>query len=339
MTPEIFTLLKILGFSTISFILALAITPSIYGQILKNGRKKTREFLDFHSSKNGTPTMGGIIIWITVLIVIFTTFFLAKIFPETFSKFNFLTRPQTYLPVGTLIFAALLGLFDDILVNLEKKLLRVKTKLIIFSLAGLVGGLWFHSKLGWQEIHVPFVGNFAIDGWYIPLFIFIFIGASFSANETDGLDGLLGGVMAIVFFMYTIITFALGKYELAIFCATIVGALIAFLWFNIYPAKFFMGDTGSVMLGITTGTIAMLTDTVLLLPFFMFVPVIETLSVIIQITSIKLRSGKKIFLFTPLHHHFEKLGWPEMQITMRFWIINGVVSSIGLLIFFLDRQL
>ncbi|MBI3631614.1 MAG: phospho-N-acetylmuramoyl-pentapeptide-transferase [Candidatus Staskawiczbacteria bacterium] len=265
---------------------------------MKYGRKKTREFLDFHSSKNGTPTMGGIIIWLTVLIVIFVTFFLAKIFPNTFSKFNFLTRPQTYLPVGTLIFAALLGLFDDILVNLEKKLLRVRSKLVIFSLAGLVGGY-----------------------------------------ETDGLDGLLGGVMAMVFFMYTIITFALGKNELAIFCATIVGALIAFLWFNVYPARFFMGDTGSVMLGITAGTIAMLTNTVLLLPFFMFIPVVETLSVIIQIASIKLRAGKKVFLFTPIHHHFEKLGWPETQITMRFWIINGVVSAIGLLLFVLDRHL
>ncbi|MBI3458742.1 hypothetical protein HY061_00560 [Candidatus Azambacteria bacterium] len=339
MNTEIFTLLKILGFSTVSFLLAMSITPLINSQLMKYGRKKTREFLDFHSSKNGTPTMGGIIIWLTVLIVIFVTFFLAKIFPDTFSKFNFLTRPQTYLPVGTLIFAALLGLFDDILVNLEKKLLRVKSKLIIFSLAGLVGGYWFHYKLGWDSIHIPFYGNFNIDGWYIPLFIFIIIASSFSANETDGLDGLLGGVMAIVFFMYTLVTFALGKYELAIFCATIVGALIAFLWFNIYPARFFMGDTGSVMLGITAGAIAMLTNTIFLLPFFMFIPMIETLSVIIQIASIKLRAGKKVFLFTPIHHHFEKLGWPETQITMRFWIINGVVSSIGLLLFVLERQL
>lgn len=338
MRLELFVLLKILGFSTASFIMALLITPFVWSIISQYGQKKTRKFLDFHNHKNGIPTMGGIIIWLTTVFLILLIFILSRINPTNFEKLNFLTRPQTYLPLGTLLFAGLIGLLDDILGILKKKLLTIKYKIAIFTTAGLIGAWWFHYKLEWSEIHIPFFGNFPIDGWYIPIFIFIIVATAFSANETDGLDGLLGGVMAIVFFIFTIIAFVTNKYDLAIFCASISGALIAFLWFNVYPAKFFMGDTGSVALGITAGVIAMLTDTALLLPLIMFIPFIETVSVIIQIASVKIW-GKKVFLFTPLHHHFEKLGWPETQITMRFWIINGITSAIALTFFFLDRQI
>jgi len=338
MNDKIFTLLKILGFSTTSFLIAVILTPIVYRLIKAYGEKETRKFLDFHSHKDGTPTMGGVIIWVTAIFIIAATFFLSKIAPAIFQKFNFLTRPQTYLPLATLTFAAVIGLLDDILGILKKNWLKVRHKLVIFTGAGLVGAWWFFAKLEWQSIHVPFFGDFFIDGWYIPLFVFVIVGSAFSANETDGLDGLLGGVMMIAFSVYTIISFVTGKYELAIFCGVIVGALLAFLWSNVYPARFFMGDTGSVALGITIGVIAMLTNTVLLLPFFIFIPVLETVSVIIQISSIKL-FRRKVFLFTPLHHHFEKLGWPETQITMRFWIINGIASAIGLLLFILDKQL
>ena len=166
--------------------------------------------------------------------------------------------------------------------------------------------------------------------------MFIIIATAFSANETDGLDGLLGGVSLFAFGALTIVSFVLGRFDLAAMSGAIIGALLAFLWFNIPPAKFFMGDTGSMALGITLGVMTMLTNTTFLLPFFAIILVIESSSVIIQVTSKKLFK-RKIFLSTPIHHHFEAIGWPESQVTMRFWIISVVSMGIGLVIFFIDR--
>ncbi|PIP46646.1 MAG: hypothetical protein COX15_00100 [Candidatus Colwellbacteria bacterium CG23_combo_of_CG06-09_8_20_14_all_42_19] len=166
--------------------------------------------------------------------------------------------------------------------------------------------------------------------------MFIIISSAFSSNEADGLDGLLGGISLFAFGALTAVAFALGRFDLAVMGGAIVGALLAFLWNNIYPAKFFMGDTGSMALGITLGVMTMLTNTVFLLPFFAIILVIEALSVIAQVTSKKLLK-KKVFLSAPIHHHFEALGWPESQVTMRFWIISVVFVALGLVIFFLDR--
>jgi phospho-N-acetylmuramoyl-pentapeptide-transferase len=163
--------------------------------------------------------------------------------------------------------------------------------------------------------------------------------SAFSANETDGLDGLLGGVSLFAFLALVAVSFALHRYDLAAFCGAMIGALLAFLWSNIYPAKFMMGDTGSMSLGITIGIVAMLTNTALLLPFFAVIMVIESLSVIIQVISKKLRHGKKVFRSSPIHHHFEALGWPESQITMRFWIISAIFVALGLVIFFVSRMM
>lgn len=186
---------------------------------------------------------------------------------------------------------------------------------------------------------MPFLGNINIGWFYIPIFMFIIVASAFSANETDGLDGLLGGVMLFAFIALTVVAFVLGRYHLAAFGGVTIGALLAFLWFNIYPARFFMGDTGSMSLGITMGVIVMLTNTTLLLPLFAIILVVESLSVIIQVVSKKLRNGKKVFLSAPIHHHFEALGWHESKITMRFWIISAIFSILGLVIFFLNRFL
>jgi phospho-N-acetylmuramoyl-pentapeptide-transferase len=175
-----------------------------------------------------------------------------------------------------------------------------------------------------------------IGWWYIPIFIFIIFASAFSANETDGLDGLLGGVSLFAFIALTTVAFVLHRYELAAFGGAVIGALLAFLWNNIYPAKFIMGDTGSMALGVTIGVIAMLTNTTLILPFFAVILVIESLSVIVQLISKKFRK-KKIFRSTPIHHHFEALGWPESQVTMRAWIISAIFCALGLIVFFLSR--
>ncbi|MBI1960966.1 MAG: phospho-N-acetylmuramoyl-pentapeptide-transferase, partial [Candidatus Liptonbacteria bacterium] len=198
------------------------------------------------------------------------------------------------------------------------------------------GAWWFYFRLDWDVLYVPFFGNVAVDWWYIPIFIFIMTASAFSANETDGLDGLLGGVSLFAFAALTVVAFALNRYDLAAFGGVVIGSLLAFLWFNIYPAKFFMGDTGSMALGVTMGVIALLTNSALFLPFFAIILVVESLSVIVQMVS-KKGFGRKIFLSTPIHHHFEAIGWPESEVTMRFWIISAVFAGLGLALFFLAR--
>ena len=286
--------------------------------------------------------MGGLVIWITVLGLALILFIFGKLFDGFWNYLSFVNRAETYLPIAAMLAAALLGMADDLMgifrlgPNGGGK--RVNQKLIVYTLLALVGGLWFYYRLNWTTLYIPSFGNLEIGWWYVPIFLFIIVASAFSANETDGLDGLLGGVSLFAFGALTAVAFTLGRYDLAVFSGATVGALLAFLWFNIYPAKFFMGDTGSMALGITMGVIAMLTNTTLFLPFFASILVVESLSVIAQVTSKKL-FGRKIFISTPIHHHFEALGWPETKVTMRFWIISAVFSALGLALFFITKFL
>lgn len=286
--------------------------------------------------------MGGVIIWGTTLILALVFFILNLIFDGFWKYFDFVDRAQTYLPIAAMLIAGIVGLVDDIFgilkIGPKGGGLKVRHKLLIFAALAALGAWWFYFKLGWTILNIPFIGNIEINGWYIPFFMFVIIATAFSSNETDGLDGLLGGVSLFAFGALTVVAFVLGRYDLAAFSAVIIGSLLAFLWHNIYPAKFFMGDTGSMALGITIGTIAMLTNVVFFLPFFAIILVIESSSVIAQLTSKKLLK-RKIFLSTPIHHHFEALGWPESQVTMRFWIISAVFSGLGLVLFFLSKFL
>ena len=345
---DTFLLIKILGFASAAFVFAVLATPTLTHFLYKYrlGKQIRSEesapiFAGLHKKKSGTPTMGGILIWGTVLIFALMFFLLSLIFPESiFGKLNFLTREQTYLPLGILILAAFFGLIDDLFgvlkIGPRGGGLNMKHRILLFTAVASVGAWWFYFKLGWDIFRIPFLGDFSIGFWYIPIFIFIIVATSFSVNETDGLDGLAGGVLTSAFASYVFIALVQGKAELAVFNAVIVGALVAFLWFNVYPARFFMGDTGSMSLGVTLGVMAMLTNTALLLPFFGFILMIESLSVIFQLLSKKIR-GRKIWQSTPIHHHFEAIGWPETKITMRFWIISGITSAIGLIVFVLDR--
>jgi phospho-N-acetylmuramoyl-pentapeptide-transferase len=217
--------------------------------------------------------------------------------------------------------------------------LKMRHRLLIYTAIALIGALWFYFKLDWTVFHLPFIGNLEISWWYIPVFVFIVVGTAFSVNETDGLDGLAGGTLLVAFAAYAVIAFLLGRYELATFCAVIIGALMAFLWYNIPPARFYMGDTGSMSLGITLAIIALLTNSALLLPFIGFIFLVESLSVIIQLTSKKLRRGKKVFLSAPIHHHFQAIGWPESKIVMRSWLVAGAMALLGVIIFLADRGL
>jgi len=193
------------------------------------------------------------------------------------------------------------------------------------------GAWWFYFKLGWDQIHIPAIGDFSIGWWYIPVFILVIIITAVSSNETDGLDGLNGGVLLIAFSSFAIISFAQNKVNLAAFCVAIAGALLAFLWFNIYPARFFMGDTGAMALGTTLGVVAMLTNSALVLFIIVFIYLIESGSAAIQLLSKKFL-GRKVFLAAPLHHHFEAKGWPEPKVVMRAWIFTALTAVIGVII-------
>jgi phospho-N-acetylmuramoyl-pentapeptide-transferase len=343
-----FQAIRLLVLTGVAFVIALYITPLVTKLLYKyKVGKQIRQsgdtpiFSSLHKGKEGTPTMGGVIIWVTVLGLALIFFLLNYFFGDNWGYFNIVNRAETYLPIVAMFIAALLGFVDDIfgILHIGPKGggISVKRKLLVYLFIGLIGAYWFYVKLGWTTLYIPFAGFFQIDGWYIPIFLFVIVASAFSANETDGLDGLLGGVSLFSFSSLAVVAFVMGRFDLAVFSAMIVGALLAFLWFNIFPARFFMGDTGSMALGITMGVIALLTNTALLLPFFAPILVIESLSVIIQMIS-KRVFKKKVFLSTPIHHHFEALGWHESRVTMRFWIISAVSNGLGLVIFFLSRM-
>lgn len=341
-------IIKILILTTISFVVTISWTPFLTHFLYKyrlgkqiRSEEKAPIYASLHAKKAGTPTMGGLLIWVTVLVLAIFFFYLPRITGmKIFEELNFLSRSETLLPLGALVASAIIGLIDDIF-NIKRKGsagggLNIFHRLLIYTLIAVFGAYWFFYKLDWDVIHVPFWGDFAIGWWYIPIFIFIISATSFSVNETDGLDGLAGGVLLSAFAAFGAIAFYQGRIELAAFCAVISGSLLAFLWFNIPPARFIMGDTGAMALGTTLGIVAMLTNCALLLPLIGFILVIESLSVIIQVASKKIRH-QKVFLSAPIHHHFEAIGWPESKIVMRFWVISAVMSILGLIITLIDK--
>lgn len=322
-------------FTVGSFVLAIVLTPLVsyflyryrfWKQIREDtatGEKSTI-VAKLHAIKRNTPTMAGVLIWGVVAIV---TLLLN------------LSRSQTYLPLAVLVGVGILGAIDD-WTNVRGigkiKGVRARTKLIWLFLIASLGAWWFFYKLGFHTLHIPRVGDVELGWWYIPLFVFVVVSSANAVNITDGLDGLAAGISVFVFGAYVIICLIKGQFGLAYFNASLVGALLAFLWFNIYPARFFMGDTGSLSLGATLGVMAMLTDTAVILPVIGFVFLLELCSSALQIFSKKVLK-RKIFIAAPIHHHFEAKGWPEVKVTMRFWIIGAVMAVVGLLFALIGR--
>ena len=363
-----FNVIKVLLLSALAALIAFILAPLLIRFLnkikfwKKEARNKTitgesaEVFYSLHKEREITvPRSGGLLIWLTATFLIFLFFGLSYFQnPWWLKKFNFLSRSETWLPLFTLVAASIVGLLDDILVvfglpasNFFHKIwagkgqyiaggLTFKRRLLIVILIGLIGGLWFYYKLGWDSIHIPVIFNFplgiewTIGAWIIPLFILVMI-ASWSGGVIDGLDGLSGGVFASIFGAFLIIAFSQGKVELATFCGVILGALFAFLWWNIPPARFYMGETGILGLTSTMAVVAFLTDSMLVLPIIAGPLVIEVGSIILQLFSKKFRH-KKIWLSTPIHHHFEAKGWPSYQVTMRFWVISMVFAILGVAI-------
>ena len=238
------------------------------------------------------------------------------------------------------IAAAVLGLSDDLFQIYQKGGykgggIELSLRIGLILLIAAVGAYWFYFKLDWRTIYIPFVGDFYINGWYLPLFIIVTL-ATFSGGVIDGIDGLSGGVFASIFAAYGGIAFFRGQIDLAAFCAVIAGAILAFLWFNIPPARFYMSETGTMGLTVALTTVAFLTDSVAVLPIIGFLLVVESGSVIIQFASKRWR-GKKVFLVAPVHHHFEAIGWPGYKVTMRFWVISVVFAIVGIVAALIGR--
>lgn len=341
-------IVKIFVPTTVAFIIGILITPILSNFLYKNKMWKKKSAVvstdgggatitqSLHKDKDEKPLMGGVIIWASALITILLFWFGYLIDGSLMSKLNFLSRNQTWLPLFTLIIGALIGLVDDYWSVMEKhdqKAVGLSSKKRLFAvfIISLIGAWWFYSKLEMTQIYIPFFGLWEA-GWLFVIFFVLVMLATYSGGVIDGLDGLSGGVFGIIFSAYGLIAVLQNQIDLAAFCFVLVGGLLAFLWFNIPPARFYMSETGTMSLTITLVVVAFLTKQVLILPIIAFPLVISSGSSIIQLLSKKFRHGKKVFLVAPLHHHFQALGWPAPKVVMRYWVLGIIFASIGIII-------
>ncbi|MBC7868806.1 phospho-N-acetylmuramoyl-pentapeptide-transferase [Candidatus Saccharibacteria bacterium] len=318
--------------SVAAFLLAMFLTP-IYTFLAyrykfwkrQRSTSTTGEVLEIFTKlhadkfKRNIPTMAGLVFVAAISVV---------------TLFN-LDRGETYLPLAALVGGAFVGLMDDI-INLRGNGngvagLRSSLKFAMISAIGLGLGWYFFAKIGIDVVHVPFLGDWTLGWLIIPLFAFVVVATGNAVNISDGLDGLAGGLVSISYGAFGIIALLEGQFFLAGFCFTVVGALLSYLWFNIYPARFFMGDVGSFALGTSLGVVAILTNTLFLLPIIGIVFVVEAGSSLVQIIS-KRVFKRRVFISAPIHHHLEAIGWPETKVTMRFWVIAYVAAFVGVLL-------
>lgn len=353
----IIDIVKVFLPSVATFVLGIALTPLLTNFLYKHEMWKKRAgkqdmsgntavvFNELHKDKEvGTPRMGGVIIWASVGIVTATLWLLGRIIDgEVFSKIDFLSRNQTWLPLVVLLIGGFIGLIDDYWEvrgggSYFAGGMSLKKRLLIVGFIGLVASLWFYFKLDISTIGLPDIfGTMELGALFIPFFILVVLGL-YSGGVIDGIDGLAGGLFATMFAAYAGIAFYQQQIDLAAFCAATVGAILAFLWFNIPPARYYMSETGTMGLTIALAIVAFMTDTLgdghglIALPVIAMPLVATVLSNVIQVTSKKLRNGKKVFRIAPLHHHFEALGWPAYKVTMRFWIVGVIFAILGMTI-------
>ena len=346
----VFDLLKVFLPSITAFWLGIVMTPVLtyYLYRYKAWKKKAgkialdgteaQEFAKLREeTETKTPRMGGIIIWASVAATTGVMWALAHVWPDTgAAKFDFLSRTQTWIQLTTLLLGGLVGLVNDILdVTSEsgERGIRLSARLVFVSLLALFIGWWFYDKLDVTALGIPFNGEWEIGWLIIPFFILVSV-SLYASGVIDGIDGLSGGVFASIFTAYAFIAYNQQQIDLAAFCATVVGALLAFLWFNVPPARFWMTETGSMGLTITIAAVAFMTDTlgggkgVLILPIVAFLLVATVVSNLLQMFWKKF-FRKRLFRIAPLHHHFEAIGWPGYKVTMRYWILSIIFAILG----------
>ena len=346
-----FDVIKVLLPAVLSFLFGIALTPTLSAFMYKhklwrrvsrskvNTEAMSDEFKKVHNEtgEKSTPRVGGVLVWLSIICTIVFVYFLAILFPnEVTTKLNFFSRNQTILPLAALLFASLVGLADDLLQIFGKGLaftsdgISRKMRILVVLLIGAVGAWWFFFKLGVLSIYVPFFGEYNLGLWFVPFFMFVVLG-TFSGSVIDGIDGLAAGVMTSAYASYMIIAFSQHQVDLAAFCAVVIGGLLAFLWFNIPPARFYLGETGMLGLTVTLAIIAFLTREVLILPIIAFPLFITSISSSVQMIS-KKYFNKKVFKIAPLHHHFEAIGWPSYKVTMRYWVLSVILGLFGTII-------
>jgi phospho-N-acetylmuramoyl-pentapeptide-transferase len=335
----------------LSFIIGILCTPIVTHFLYKHkvwkkqggkialGGKEATEFNKLKGEEETkTPRMGGIVIWGSVLLTLGGTYLLAKLMPGTyFDDLAFLSRSQTLIPAATLMVGALIGFLSDFYdISHEGKGLRLSIRLGLITLLSLGLSYWFYFKLGVSSISIPFDGTLELGVLIIPFFVLLTL-MLYASGVIDGIDGLSGGVFASIFAAYTGIAIIQSQYDLAVFCATVVGAILAFLWFNVPPARFWMTETGSMALTLSLATVVFMTDTLgdghgISLLLIVGLPLIATVSSnVLQLLYRKL-TGKKLFRIAPLHHHFEAIGWPSYKVTMRYWIISIICAATGVIL-------
>ncbi len=345
------TLVAVLTPALLTFFIGILITPVITHFLYKHkvwkkeGGKKAiggHEAVEFNRLKGvtetHTPRMGGIVIWGSVLITLSGTFILAKLFPSTIlADFDFLSRSQTLIPAGALFIGAGLGFLNDIYDVMHGSTgMRLSARLgIITALAGTLGW-WFYDKLEVTSVNIPYDGSLELGIFIIPFFVILTL-ILYASGVIDGIDGLSGGVFASVFAAYAGIAIVQDQVGLATFCATVVGGILAFLWFNIPPARFWMTETGSMALTLALAVVVFMTDSLgggngVALMFIVALPLLATVASNILQLAYRKATGKKLFRIAPLHHHFEAIGWSSEKVTMRYWIISIVCAIIGVII-------
>ncbi|MBC8465224.1 MAG: hypothetical protein H8D63_02545 [Parcubacteria group bacterium] len=343
-------LIKVLLPSILSFLFGICITPFLTNFLYSRKmwkKKNVQATIDgrpapitqslHNDEKVPVPRMGGIVIWGSVFLSAASIWIIAHVISSPIAdKLEFVTRAQTWLPFFALLVGAVVGLIDDFYAVRDKYDqkgggLSAKKRLLIVASMGLIAGWWFLTKLGMTELFVPFFGAWTVGWWIIPIVILVMIG-TYAGGVIDGIDGLSGGVFASIFSAYGVIAFAQNQIDLAAFCFVIVGGVLAFLWFNIPPARFYMSDTGSMALTMALGVVAFLSNQTIVL-LIIALPLVATAgSSALQLLSKKLRNGKKILLVAPLHHHFQAIGWPAYKVTMRYWIFSVICAVAGVII-------
>ncbi|PIR69871.1 MAG: hypothetical protein COU47_00325 [Candidatus Niyogibacteria bacterium CG10_big_fil_rev_8_21_14_0_10_46_36] len=351
----ILNVLKVFGLTTLAFFIGILVTPilSHYLYKYKLWRKEVRQFAPdgaptpifarLHAERErNVPRMGGILVWGVVLFVSLVFFVLSVLFPQSWllDKLNFVSRTQTWLPLFTLVAASLVGLADDIFQVFGRGKyiaggIRFTRRLALIVLIAAIGAYWFYVKLDVSSLFVPFVGELSLGILFPVVFVFVMI-ATFSGGVIDGLDGLAAGTLAASFAALGGIAFFQNQIDIAAFTGVLVGALLAFLWFNIPPARFYLGETGMMGLSTVLTVIAFLTKSVLLLPLIAFPLVVAALSSALQLLW-RRAFGRKLFLVAPIHHYFEAKGWPAHKVTMRFWVVGIVCALIGMVIVLIGK--
>lgn len=351
----IINIIKIFLPTTLAFILGIAITPRLTAvmyrrKLWKKNNRATdatitnTDFAKVHnaSQEAATPRVGGVIIWLSVVGTISLMWILSRIFPSDLSrKLDFFSRSQTLVPFASLLLGSLLGLIDDFFEirgknqkkgGVDKDIQFRYIKICLILVIGVLIGAWFYFKLGVASVAIPFTMlRLHLGAVFIPFFIFILL-AVFSTGVIDGMDGLAGGVLAIIFASYAAIAFGKNQIDIAALCGVISGGLLAFLWFNIPPARFYMGETGMMGLLVVLTVVAFLTDTVLLLPLLALPLAVTSASSFLQIGVYKYFGKRRVFKIAPLHHHFQALGWPREKIVMRYWVVSIICAILGIII-------